>query len=169
MSKQTYGKYEWIPTSSAPEIYPTRIHNGHFYLEDGGQVYIPTSASNNTGWGYSGSFHSQGEDLKALPIKLDITWASYLENKFYTGSWDMPIDTLKTLFKKGTIGWRTNRPSTYSLIVVGCAPGGVVVVWVYGDDQQIEVARFQAKETQVSMKDFVPKIQQLRKKNILKF
>ncbi|MCY0967480.1 DUF2931 family protein [Chryseobacterium wangxinyae] len=149
-------KYEWLPTANAPELYPTRIHDGHFYLEDGGSVYIPTAAINHNGWGNDGSTHSQGEDLKALPVKMDITWASYMENKFYTGSWDMPIDTLKKLFEKGNIDWRTGKASNYTEIIVNCAPGGIVVVWVYGDDQQIEVARFQAKETHVAMKDFVP-------------
>jgi hypothetical protein len=146
-------KYEWLPTSNAPEIYPTEICNGHFYLEDGRSVYIPTSAPNSNGWGNDGSTHTQGEDLKALPVKMDITWASFKENKFYTGSWDMPLDTLKKLFEKGTIAWRDGRVSNYSDIRVGCAPGGIVVVWVYGDDQQIEVARFQATETQFNIKE----------------
>jgi hypothetical protein len=149
-------KYEWLPTANAPELYPTYIHDGHFYLEDGKSVYIPTAFVNCNGWGNMGSTHTQGEDLKALPVKMDITWASYMEKKFYTGSWDMPIDTLKKLFEKGTIAWRDGRVSNYTDIRVSCAPGGIVVVWVYGDDQQIEVARFQAKETQVAMKDLIP-------------
>lgn len=149
-------KYEWLPTANAPELYPTYIHDGHFYLEDGKSVYIPTAGVNSNGWGNSGSTHSQGEDLKALPVKMDITWASYMEKKFYTGSWDMPIDTLKKLFEKGTLDWRTGRVSNYNEIRVSCAPGGIVVVWVYGDDQQIEVARFQAKETHVAMENLIP-------------
>lgn len=149
-------KYEWLPSSNAPELYPTYIHEGWMSLEDGSSVYIPTAAANSNGWGNMGSTHTQGEDLKALPVKMDITWASFKENKFYTGSWDMPIDTLKKLFEKGTIAWRDGRVSNYSDIRVSCAPGGIVVVWVYGDDQQIEVARFQAKETHVSMKELVP-------------
>lgn len=149
-------KYEWLPTSSAPKLYPTEIYNAHLFLEDGNQVYIPTSASNNPGWGYSGSHHSQGEDLKAIPVKLEITWASFKENKFYTGGWDLPIEKIKQLFEKGTTDWRTNKPSNYNLVVVGCAPGGVVVVWLYGDDQQIEISRFKAKETHINMRDFSP-------------
>jgi len=151
-------KYEWLPTANAPELYPTNICSGSFALEDGKSVYIPTSGINHTGWGKSGPLHSQGEDLKALPVKLSITWASFLEKKFYTGSWDMPIDKIKKLFEKGTTDWRGNdtHPSNYSLITVGCAPGGIVVVWVYGDDQQIEVARFQATEINLAIKDVVP-------------
>uniref|UniRef100_UPI004047811B DUF2931 family protein n=1 Tax=Flavobacterium sp. TaxID=239 RepID=UPI004047811B len=152
----TEEKYEWIPTSNAPKLYPTYIHYGYLYLEDGRQVYIPGSGVNKNGWGNSGPFHSQGENLKAVPVKLAITWAAYKENKFYTGSWDLPVARIKELFEKGTIDWRSNEPLTYSEVRVGCAPGGVVVVWLYGDDQQIEIARFQAEETQLTMKDFVP-------------
>ncbi|WP_445712383.1 DUF2931 family protein [Flavobacterium sp.] len=149
-------KFEWLPTSNAPEFYPTEIVKSTMILEDGSQVYIPTSGINHNGWGNSGPFHSQGPDLKAIPVKLDITWASYIEKKFYTGSWDLPVARIKELFEKGTIGWRTNLPSTYSEVRVGCAPGGVVVVWMYGDDQQIEIARFQAEETKVDLKIIVP-------------
>lgn len=149
-------KYQWLPTSSAPLLYPTEVFNGSMHLEDGKSVYLPSSAANNQGWGYSGSLHLQGDGITALPIKLDITWASYKENKFYAGSWDLPTAQIKELFEKGIVNWRTNKKSNYTNIVVGCAPGGVVVVWVYGYDQQIEVARFQAKEINVEMKNFVP-------------
>ncbi|MFD2908243.1 DUF2931 family protein [Flavobacterium ardleyense] len=149
-------KYEWIPTSNAPELYPTEMVSSRITLEDGNSSYIPGSGINKNGWGNSGPFHSQGANLKAVPVKLAITWASYLENKFYQGSWDLPVARIKELFEKGTISWRNNLPSTYSEVRVGCAPGGVVVVWMYGDDQQIEIARFQAEETHIDLKVFVP-------------
>lgn len=149
-------KYKWLPTESSPLLYPMNIYKGNLYLEDGSNVYIPCSGISHTGWGYSGSSHTQGEDLKAVPVKLEVTWASFLENKFYTGSWELPVDKIKKLFKEGTVNWRNNEKGTYSSVVVGLAPGGVVVVWMYGNDQQIEIGRYQAKETQVAMKDYVP-------------
>ncbi|WP_230037132.1 DUF2931 family protein [Chryseobacterium sp. Bi04] len=149
-------KYKWLPTESSPLLYPMNIYKGHLFLEDGSSVYIPCSGSSHTGWGYSGSMHTQGSDLKAVPVKLEVTWASFLENKFYTGSWDLPVDKIKELFKEGTVNWRTNEKEGYSSVVVGLAPGGVVVVWMYGNDQQVEIGRYQAKETSVSMKDYVP-------------
>ncbi|REC75047.1 hypothetical protein DRF57_11900 [Chryseobacterium rhizosphaerae] len=149
-------KYKWLPTESSPLLYPMNIYKGHLFLEDGSSVYIPCSGSSHTGWGYSGSMHTQGSDLKAVPVKLEVTWASFLENKFYTGSWDLPVDKIKELFKEGTVNWRTNEKEGYSSVVVGLAPGGVVVVWMYGNDQQVEIGRYQAKETSVAMKDYVP-------------
>ena len=149
-------KYEWLPTESSPLLYPMNIYQGHLFLEDGNDVYIPCSGVSHTGWGYSGSMHTQGEDLKAVPVKLEVTWASFLENKFYTGSWELPVDKIKNLFKEGTINWRTNEKESYTSVVVGLAPGGVVVVWIYGNDQQVEIGRYQAKETQVLMENYVP-------------
>ena len=149
-------KYDWIPTESSPELYPMNIYQGFLFLEDGNSLYIPCSASSHTGWGYSGSTHTQGDDLKAVPVKLQVTWASFCENKFYTGSWDLPVNKIKELFKAGTVNWRTNKKETYSSVRVGLAPGGVVVVWMFGNGNQVEIGRYQAKETTVAMKDFVP-------------
>ncbi|MFB9057281.1 DUF2931 family protein, partial [Mariniflexile ostreae] len=38
---------------------------------------------------------------------------------------------------------------TYSMIVTGFAPGGVVVIWLYGGGKQVEVGRYQGKKTTV--------------------
>jgi len=149
-------KYKWLPTESSPKLYPMNIYKGTIHLEDGNSVYIPCSGISNEGWGHTGSTHIQGEELKAVPIRFDVTWASFMEKKFYTGSWDLPVDKIKEFFNKGVINWRTGEKDNYSDFIVGCAPGGVVVVWMYGCDQQIEIGRFQAKETTVSMVDYVP-------------
>lgn len=149
-------KFEWLPTESAPDLYPMNIYNGHLYFEDGSSVYIPSSGSAHNGWGNEGSTHTQGEDLKPVPVKLEITWASFTENKFYTGSWDLPKEKMLQLFKDGVVNYNTRKKETYSQILVGCAPGGVVVVWMYGAGNQVEIGRYQAHETQISMSDFVP-------------
>lgn len=155
-SCNTIDKYEWRPTESSPLLYPMNIHSGYLFMEDGKSIYIPCSGVSHTGWGYGGSMHVTGEDFKAVPVRLEVTWASFLENKFYTGSWDLPVDTIKALFKKGIIDWHTKQQSNYSSVVVGLAPGGVAVVWLYGNHQQVEIARLQAKETQVPMAEYVP-------------
>ncbi|MGH1518362.1 DUF2931 family protein [Chryseobacterium sp. JK1] len=149
-------KYEWLPTESSPKMYPMNIYKGTLFLEDGSTVYIPSSGISNETWGHIGSTHIQGKDAKAIPVKLEISWASFMERKFYKGSWDLPVEKIKELFNKGIINWRSGEKENYSYIITGCAPGGVVVVWMYGGDQQIEIARFQAKETEISMADYVP-------------
>lgn len=154
--KQMEEKFEWLPTESAPQLYPMNIYNGHLYFADGGSVYIPSSGSAHNGWGYDGSMHTQGEDLKPVPIKLDVTWASFTENKFYTGSWDLPKEKMLKLFKEGVIYYPTRTKETYTQILVGCAPGGVVVVWMRGAGSQVEIGRYQAHETHIAMSDYVP-------------
>ena len=153
---QPMKKYEWLPYCSAPLLHPNEIINGHLYLEDGDQVYIPSSGINRMVWGKEGSLHTQGEDFKAIPVKLEIIWASYLENKYYGGSWDLPVEKIRALFEQGIQDWSTKKQITFSGVVVGCAPGGVVVVWVQSYNNQVEVARFQATETQVDIRKFVP-------------
>ena len=149
-------KYEWRPTESSPLLYPMNIYKGDLILEDGRSIYIPCSGVSHIGWGNGGSTHSVGDDRKAIPVRLEVTWASFLENKYYTGSWDLPIEKIKQLFKDGIINWDSKAKETYSKVVVGLAPGGVAVVWLYGAHQQVEVGRFQAKETQVNIRDYVP-------------
>lgn len=154
--QKNMNKYEWMPTESSPKMYPMNIHKGTLILEDGSSVYIPSSGISHEIWGHTGSTHVQGSDFKSIPVKLELTWASFMEKKFYKGSWDLPVDKIKELFNKGVTNWRTGAKDNYSYIVVGCAPGGVVVVWMYGDDQQVEIGRFQAKETNISMAEYVP-------------
>ncbi len=149
-------KFEWLPTESAPSLYPMNIYMGNLYFEDGGSVYIPCSGSAHNGWGNDGSTHTQGEDLKPVPVKLEVTWASYTENKFYTGSWDLPKEKMLKLFQEGVVNYDTKKKETYNQIIVGCAPGGVVVVWMYGAGNQFEIGRYQAHETHIAMSDYVP-------------
>jgi len=154
--KQMEEKFEWLPTESAPKLYPMNIYRGNLYFEDGGSVYIPCSGFAHNGWGNDGSTHTQGEDLKPVPVKLAVTWASFAENKFYTGSWDLPKEKMLKLFKEGVINYDTEKRQSYTQILVGCAPGGVVVVWMYGAGNQVEIGRYQAHETHIALSDYVP-------------
>ncbi|MCW3169056.1 DUF2931 family protein [Chryseobacterium sp. 09-1422] len=51
VSCQSEEKFEWLPTESAPLLYPMNIYKGYLYFEDGGSVYIPCSGSARNGWG----------------------------------------------------------------------------------------------------------------------
>jgi hypothetical protein len=43
---------------------------------------------------------------------------------------------------------------TYNDITVGVAPGGLVVIWLTGQNRSTEIAHYQAKETNVSADEF---------------
>ena len=73
-------KYEWSASISAPREYPVEVYTG----AAGGYFFSQMGGFRNSGWGGSGSINF----IKApLPDKLDMTWLSYVDDKFYTGEW----------------------------------------------------------------------------------
>src|SRR5690625_6974339 len=83
------------------------------------------------------SSHIVGPDLKPLPDRLKITFLSYLEDQFYEGVFDLPYETILSLFKEQS----TNGGPEYHRIMVGVAPGGYVAVWLKGHIKTTEVFR----------------------------
>lgn len=149
-------KYEWLPTECAPRIYPVEIYKGYLVCTDGTKITIPSGGRTvKNGWGKTGSTYIVGEDFKPVPNQLEITWLSYAENKFYTGSFQLPKDSMTALFEEGFLD-RREKQATYSSIVVGMAPGGLVSVWMLGAGSSVEIGQYQAVETEVSMADFNP-------------
>ncbi len=148
-------KYEWRPTACAPKYNPMQIHKGRLLYENGESIYIPSGHTLHQGWGKIGPTHVVGEDLKPAPVKLEITWISYLERKFYTGNFDLPSEKINKLFKEGYIN-RLGKKDTYGRINIGLIPGGEVVVWMMGNGWSKEIGIFKASETEVSIKEFSP-------------
>lgn len=139
-------KYEWLPTESAHPEYPMTIVSGNLYLKDGSSVYIPSKAVVDNGWGEIGSTHIVGSTMKALPVSMKITWFSFAEDKFFTGTFDLPYDHISKLFAEGRESHRTRERITYEDIIVGMAPGGEVSVWLQAEREVLLVASFTAKE-----------------------
>ncbi|MDY8138334.1 DUF2931 family protein [Aquimarina sp. 2201CG5-10] len=148
-------KYEWRPTACAPKYNPMQIHNGRLIYKNGESIYIPKGHTLHQGWGKIGPTHVVGDDLKPIPIKLEITWISYREKKFYKGTFDLPTEKINKLFKEGYIN-RFGKKDTYSRINVGLAPKGVLVLWMMGNGWSKEIARFQASETEITIQEFAP-------------
>ena len=162
-SKKMDEKFDWNPGISAPKYYPMEVYKAHFVNADNSSIgAFPSVVGYGLPWGNNGASVSVGPNLKAIPVILDITWLSYTENQFYTGSFQLPYDTMLALFKKGwpDFNYSTTPPtpitSTFNEITAGMAPGGIVVVWLTGSAHQIDVGRFQAQKTKVDMKDFAP-------------
>jgi hypothetical protein len=149
-------KFEWEPGHSAPKNYPMEIYRIQFIYADNSAISWPTPVAGIGAdkWGRDAGGVSVGADQKPIPVGLNITWLSYAENQFYTGSFKLPYDTMLELFKKG---WTdTDGFGTYDHIIVGMAPGGIVEVWLSGAAHTVDVARFQATKTTMNMKDFAP-------------
>ncbi len=149
-------KYDFMASSCAPMAYPAEVVNGDFYLADGTSLYIPAGGRVLMyGWHDGGAAHVTGPDLKALPTELQIKWLSIAEKKFYAGRFKLDYDLILKLFKKGFYD-HEKEFHTYRKINAGVAPGGVVVVWLDGLGSRVEIGRFKAKETKVTIKKLAP-------------
>ena len=138
-------KFEWFHTLSAPKDYPIEVVQGRLNSSTGTLAsFSPIWGIINEGWGIDGGMAPSGPDEKEVPESLDITWLSFREDKFYTGQFDLPKEKMTELFRQSIYGNVSDVP--YNFFIIGLAPGGVVVIWLMGDQVQTEVARFQAKE-----------------------
>jgi hypothetical protein len=149
--KYTMDKFDWSHTLSAPKNYPMRIYQATLKglrPEDYSASYGMWGIVNE-GWGEESGSVAVGPELKAVPDSLLITWLSLRENKFYTGSFKLPREQMIRLFDEGFYEYDLRARDTYTDILVGMAPGGVVVVWLTGGQVRTEVARFQTEETTI--------------------
>lgn len=143
-------KYEWQETVSCPLGYPIDVYMGGLQSEDGGfRSLVLGTHSGNNGWGSAGRSMSNGE--KSIPNHLHVKWISYAEKVFYEIDTAIDYDKMLNMFKEGyftpSMGDNPNpRKENYNQIIVGFAPGGVVVVWLSGAGRQIEVGRYEGKK-----------------------
>lgn len=147
MSSYIEKKYEWAADICAPREYPVEVYTG----AAGGYFFSQMGGFSNSGWGGLGSI----DYIKApVPDRLDMTWLSYVDNKFYKGDWKLPTEKIKKLFDEGFPAkpGLENVKESYDYINIGLGPKGMVVVWVAGAGSQVEVARFQAHETVIDPK-----------------
>jgi hypothetical protein len=148
--------FEWEENNNAPLGYPVEVYRGGLELKGGGYAGLSHhgTSSGKHGWGALGAgMSSRG---KALPERLNVTWLSYAEDTFYTIDCPVDYDKMLRLFKEGC-DWKDAggdiRHETYDTIIVGYAPGGVVVIWVYGQGTQVEIGRYQGKKTVISQEE----------------
>jgi len=101
------------------------------------------------------------DEYHPLPKKLYVAWFSAQENKFYEGLFELPYDRIKEEFDKMWLAYpnkslyAADRYDRFKDIIVGVAPKGDVVIWLGSQSQQIQIGRFQAKETTaISWEDF---------------
>lgn len=143
-------------TTTAPEEYPIEVHIG--YLLDQNKNLIcgmPKVGTEQSGWEYDGSAGGQGGSV--IPHHLNLTYVAYAEKKFYEVDAPLPADKIEAAFKKGYDHEEYNGDivhNSYEYFTVGAAPGGVIVVWLSGTFNRIEICRLQAKEVVVSPDDF---------------
>ena len=135
---------------------------------------IKTLEGVRAGLPYGGSSGRWGDSGKGwteqygTPIGADITYYSPYENVFYRLDIDFPLDTIKDYMERAYSVWDdqygetveykrlgrghrayNSEPKTsydsFTTLVFGFAPKGMVVVWLNFGNTRIELGRYQAK------------------------
>lgn len=145
--------FNWKGSVTSPWTCPTKLLSGAFYFRHNGKYgysYLQSTDFARGTWGEPGI--PMG-GTAPIPHELEVTWLSWIEAKVYTGTFSLPTDTITQLFRDGFMDFR-NRHAEYECLVAGLLPGGGVVLWVWGNMNCVEVARFQAVEKEgVTLKD----------------
>ncbi|MCD1115997.1 DUF2931 family protein [Chryseobacterium turcicum] len=149
-------KYEWLDATSAPLGYPVDVFSGGLTAPNG---EFTSLFSGTTGgeWGAANRGMSNGE--KSIPNHLHTIWVSYAEKIFYEIDTDLDYEKMLKLFNDGYFVPSMSkdnpqpRKENFNQIIVGFAPGGVVVVWLSGAGRQVEVGRYQSKKIVIPKED----------------
>ncbi len=166
MSEKTNFPYRVSVT--APREYPIEVHVGYLSTQQDFITPVPKAGVEDNGWQSEGA--DAGLGASQIPSFLELSWVSYAEKKFWKIATPLPADTILAYFRKGyKISWTNVIRSfteeekkaglvqdTYDQIVIGVAPGGVVVVWLQGAHHRVEIGRYQAKDTVVDKNKFEP-------------
>ncbi|WP_033418154.1 DUF2931 family protein [Cytophaga aurantiaca] len=158
-------KFEWLPGVGAPKGYPVEIYSGDFY-NGNTWVSIPNGGILEEGWGADGMTMAVGEDFKPIPERFKITYLSFIENQFYTGEFAFPHDSVVALFKEEFNNSPYNPKESFRSIVLGFAPGGMIVIWLRSSERQIEIGRYQATKTDMDWEFFNPQGEEDRNKYV---
>ena len=139
-------EYEWGVAVNTPIGYPIR-----FYAARVGSTPIISelySITEEPDWGNAFGYESTSMDK--LPKNVDMVWLSYKEDCFYRLKTAIDYEKIAKLFREGFNQRVPNgevRHATYNTVVVGIAPGGVVVLWVGKGYFPIkEIGRYQAEK-----------------------
>ena len=139
-------EYEWGVAVNTPIGYPIR-----FYAARVGSTPIISelySITEEPDWGNAFGYESTSMDK--LPKNVDMVWLSYKEDCFYRLKTAIDYEKVAKLFKEGFDERFSNgkmNHTTYNTVVVGIAPGGVVVLWVGSGYFPIkEIGRYQAEK-----------------------
>jgi hypothetical protein len=167
-NKTSAPQFKWEESLCSPLGYPMEIYKGG--LEGNGSYASLDSGTTDGEWASSGAGSSYG--VKTLPNRINCIWVSYAEGCFYSIDSPIDYDKMVQLFKEGyqDSGAYFNSDGeyekrTYTKIITGLAPGGVVVIWVMGPGRQVEIGRYQAEKYEVSEEE----IAKLDNHGVLKF
>ena len=136
---------------NSPRLYPVTVSDCKITLSNGeayrfGRKGHKMIAVEGDAWGKEGEITYIPDD--SLPAHIDISYLSYVEDKVYHVEADLPVEKLNKLYHQGWLnGW--NEEQHYDGLVIGCAPYGIVKIWLRSDihgGRRTELCSFKGKE-----------------------
>lgn len=147
--KMDLEKFYWQENINSEIGFPMEVYRGGLEAADGS--YVSLHLGPDTGpWGSPGSGMTSGE--KSLPNRLKVVWLSYAEEAIFEINTEIDYQKMLKLFKEGykiKAGDGSTMPVTYKNIMVGFAPGGIAVVWIYGAGKQVEIGRYEGQKINI--------------------
>ncbi|MET4137868.1 DUF2931 family protein [Pedobacter sp. UYP1] len=150
-------RYEFYGSMSNPTGYPVQLYKGRFIFQDDDGYQFTFSEGNGVNykakWGAEGT--KTRTQVMSLPKAIDITWYSFVEDVFYRVNSPVDYNKLLTLFSKPYAEKRRKRivEENYNCIVMGLAPGGVLVVWATGNGRRkVEIGCYQGEKIVIAKK-----------------
>ena len=142
-------EYKWGVAVNTPIGYPIRFYAGRVGgMSIIGELY---SITEEPDWGCAMGYESRS--MEELPQNVDMVWLSYKEDCFYRLKTAIDYEKIAKLFREGFDERFSNgkmNHTTYNTVVVGIAPGGVVVLWVGSGYFPIkEIGRYQAEKIEL--------------------
>jgi len=142
-------EYEWGVAVNTPIGYPIRFYAGRV----GGMSIIGELYSKLREPDWGNAFGYESTSMEELPQNVDMVWLSLKEDCFYRLKTAIDYEKIAKFFKNGYKRRVPNgeiRHTTYNTIVVGLAPGGVVVLWAGRGYLKItEIGRYQAEKIEL--------------------
>ena len=139
-------EYEWGIAVNTPIGYPIRFYAAMV----GGTPIVGELYTEKEEPDWGNAFGYESTSMDKLPKSVDMVWLSYKEDCFYRLKTAIDYEKVEKLFREG---YKERFPngkvvlSTYNTIVVGIAPGGVVVLWAGdGYNKITEIGRYQAEK-----------------------
>ena len=139
-------EYDWGVAVNIPIGYPIRFYAAMVGGTPISREFYTKKEEPDWGNAYGYESHSMGY----LPASVDMVWLSYKEDCFYRLKTAIDYEKIAKLFREGYEERLPNgevKHTTYNTIVVGIAPGGVVVLWAGNAYFKItEIGRYQAEK-----------------------
>jgi len=145
--KTTMNTYKYDAGIGTPEHYDIDTYQQVFYSADRKMIPIYGMGVHLGGmWGDGNSF-VVGDQNKEVPAFFKIGYYSYVENKFFEGEFNLPQQEIEKYLQEKVVNPVNGQEQPkYNYFSIGIALNGMVVLWIKGNENQKEIAKFQASE-----------------------